>query len=72
MGPIKDGKNTVGARCAWEPPAMTQLTIGAETKSAHRADGSTGLPEPPLPTPPTSKLGFSFEMALPLAARTES
>lgn len=72
MGPIKDDKTTDGVRCAWEPPTVTQLVIGTETKSAHHADASPGLPEPPPPTPPATKLGFSFEMALPLAARTET
>ena len=72
MGPIKDGKNAVGPRCAWQPPAVTQLGIGAETKSAHQADERPGLPEPPLPTSPATKLGFSFEMALPLSARSET
>jgi hypothetical protein len=72
MGPIKDGINTIGVRYAWEPPAVIQLLIGAETKSGHQAGGSTGLPEPQLPSPPATKLGFSFEMALPLAARTDS
>ena len=72
MGPSKDGKNAVGPRRAWEPPAMTQLEIGAETKSAHQANESPDLHAPPAPSPPTSKLGFSFEMALPLSARSET
>lgn len=72
MGPIKDGKNAVGPRRAWEPPAVTQMEIGAETKSAHQADASPGLPEPQPPTCPATKLGFSFEMALPLSARSET
>jgi hypothetical protein len=72
MGPIKDGKNAVGPRRAWEPPAVTQLRIDAETKSAPRSDANPGSPEPPPPTSPATKLGFSFEMALPLSARTET
>jgi hypothetical protein len=72
MGSNEDGKNAVGPRRAWEPPAVTQLEIGAETKSAHQADESPGSPEPPPPTSPTTKLGFSFEMALPLSARSET
>jgi hypothetical protein len=72
MGPIKDDKNAVGPRRAWEPPAMTQLEIGAETKSAQQADENPSLHEPPAPTSPTTKLGFSFEMALPLSARSET
>jgi hypothetical protein len=46
--------------------------IGTETKSAHPADGKPNLPEPEPPSLPAAKLGFSFEMALPLSARTES
>lgn len=72
MKPIKDGKDTVGPRRAWEPPALTQLEIGAETKSAHKAAESVGLPEPIPPAAPSTKLGFSFEMALPLSARSDS
>jgi hypothetical protein len=72
MGPSKDGKNAVGPRRAWEPPAMTQLAIGAKTKSSRPADEGAGAPEPRPPTSPATKLGFSFEMALPLAARSES
>lgn len=72
MGHIRDDKTTDGTRCAWEPPAVTQMVIGTETKSAHRVGERPGLPEPAPPTPPATKLGFSFEMALPLAARTET
>lgn len=72
MGPIKDGKNAVGPRRAWEPPVVTQLGIGSETRSAPQSDENFGLPEPPPPTSPATKLGFSFEMALPLSARTET
>lgn len=72
MGPIKEGKNAVGPRRAWEPPAVTQLGISAGTKSAHQSDENPGLPEPSPPTSPATKLGFSFEMALPLSARTET
>ncbi len=71
MGSIKDGNNAVGPRRAWEPPVVTQLGIGAETKSARQAAGS-GSPEPQPPNCPATKLGFSFEMALPLAARSDS
>lgn len=72
MGAIRDCGNTVDARRAWEPPVATQLMIGTETKSAHPADGKPNLPEPEPPSLPAAKLGFSFEMALPLSARTES
>jgi hypothetical protein len=72
MRPSKDGKNAVGPRRAWEPPAVTRLGIGAETKSSRQAEEGPGLPEPQPPTSPATKLGFSFEMALPLAARSET
>jgi hypothetical protein len=71
MGSIKDGNKAVDPRRAWEPPVVTQLEIGAETKSSPQAAGSTS-PEPQPPTCPATKLGFSFEMALPLAARSDS
>ena len=71
MAPIKAGNATDGPRRAWEPPAVTQLAIGTETKSAQQNEGTPALAEPLPPTPPATKLGFSFEMAMPLAARTE-
>jgi hypothetical protein len=70
MGPIKDREDAVSPR--WEPPALTQLKIGAETKSALQLAESPNLPKPPPPISPSTKLGFSFEMALPLSARSES
>lgn len=72
MRPIKDGKTAVGTRRTWEPPALTQLEIGAETKSARQAAENLGIPEPTPPASPSAKLGFSFEMALPLSARSDS
>jgi hypothetical protein len=72
MGPSRDGKNAVGPRRAWVAPVVTRLEIGAETKSAHQAAESPDLPEPPPATSPSTKLGFSFEMALPLSARSDS
>jgi hypothetical protein len=50
---------------------MTQLAISAETKSARQNQASPGFAEPQLPAPPAAKLGFSFELSMPLAARTE-
>lgn len=72
MGPIKDREDAVSPRRAWEPPALTQLEIGAETKSALHVATCPDLREPPPPTFPSTKLGFSFEMALPLSARSET
>ena len=53
-------------RRAWEPPTVNRLALGTETKAA----GSSGQVEPQPPAAPASKLGFSFEMSLPLSART--
>jgi hypothetical protein len=72
MQPIKSGTAIVGARSAWEPPAVTKLPIGTQTKSAF-AGGSeqAKLAEPQPPPAPATKLGFSFEMAFPLSARLD-
>jgi hypothetical protein len=69
MAPIKADKNAAEAQSAWEPPVVTKVLIGAETKSAANSEKNPVFDEPQPPTSPTSKLGFSFEMALPLSAR---
>jgi hypothetical protein len=81
MRPIKSSRTILGTRRAWEPPAVTKLPIGTETKSAGenaRSVGSAisgfGQPKfahPQPPAPPATKLGFSFEMSFPLSARTD-
>jgi hypothetical protein len=54
----------------WEPPAVTKTAI-TETK-AHGPETNDPAPaEPQPPSEPATKLGFSFEMAFPLAARTK-
>ena len=61
-----------GARRAWEPPVVTKLAIGTETKSARvnaRSDDQPKSPQPPAA--PATKLGFAFEMAFPLSARID-
>jgi hypothetical protein len=64
----------VHARRIWELPTITKLPIGTATGSV---SGSGIQPDsghrmnPPAPVTPASKLGFSFEMSFPLAARTE-
>lgn len=78
---LKSGRTTVGTRRAWEPPTITKLAIGTETKSSRKNEqgagtesagsGQAGLVEPSPPADPTSKLGLSFEMAFPLSARLE-
>jgi hypothetical protein len=57
-------------RRAWDAPAITELPIGTETKSA-AAKSSGERATPPAPATPATKFGFSFEMSFPLSARTE-
>lgn len=64
------GRTVPGKRRTWQPPALTKFAIGAETKSSQETMHSA-RPEPSPPATPASKFGFSFEMALPLATRTD-
>jgi hypothetical protein len=61
-------------RRPWQPPALTVLAIGRETKSSNRnaaqASGSSQT-EPQPPAAPATKLGFALEWAFPLSARWE-
>jgi hypothetical protein len=69
---LADG-SSLQARRIWELPTITKLPIGTATfasRSEIQPDAGQGM-NPPAPAPPASKLGFSFEMSLPLAARTE-
>lgn len=62
--------NSAGAVRAWEPPAITKLPINRITNSPAGADDA--IPEEPnSPSQPATKLGFSFEMALPLSSRSQ-
>ena len=70
MAPIKADRNAAEAQRAWDPPVVTRVPIGAETKSASKGEKNPVFDEPQPPTLPATKLGFSFEMALPLSART--
>jgi hypothetical protein len=54
----------------WEPPAVTKTAI-TETKAHGPVTNDPALAEPQPPSEPATKLGFSFEMAFPLAARTK-
>jgi hypothetical protein len=81
MRPARLSEIGPGTRCAWEPPALTKLAIGPKTKSVHEYGRSVEFAtsrssqrssaEPQPPAAPTTKLGFSFEMAFPLSVRTE-
>jgi len=72
MQPTKsDGTGHVKRR-AWQPPALTVLAIGRETKSRNAAQLSgSSQTEPQPPAAPATKLGFSLEWAFPLSARWE-
>jgi hypothetical protein len=72
MQPTKSDGTGLAKRRAWQPPALTVLAIGRETKSRNAAQSSGSSPAEPLPpAAPTSKLGFSVEWAFPLSARFE-
>jgi hypothetical protein len=71
MGTTRTGRSKDKRHGTWEPPAVTKVAIGAETKSAAPGENHLGLAEPQPPSPPATKLGFSFEMAIPLAARSK-
>jgi hypothetical protein len=72
MQPTKSDGTGLAKRRAWQPPALTVLAIGRETKSRDAAPSSgSGPPEPQPPAAPASKLGFSLEWAFPLSARWE-
>jgi len=71
MRGMKSSKTVLATRRAWEPPTVTKLAIGTETKSA-RENARTAGSEPPPPAAPTTKFGFSFEMSLPLSTRTDT
>jgi hypothetical protein len=79
MQPPKSGKTNTETRRAWEPPAVTRLAIGTETRSpaanaqSQPSDSSVAgqavFAETPPPAEPKAKFGFYFEMAFPLSAR---
>jgi hypothetical protein len=71
MQPTKSVKTGHGTRRSWQPPTVTKLAIGTATRKAGARAAQAGSP-PPAPAAPESKLGFSFEMSLPLSARTGS
>jgi hypothetical protein len=70
MRPNNAAPSTSNARPEWEAPAFTKLPIASRTGSgANAADGSPHAVEPAAPGQPLSKLGFSFEWALPMSTR---
>lgn len=81
MQPTKSKLTVNGMRRAWQPPALVELPIGRETKSAaanqQQAAGAAPLgqvdrAEPASPAAPEAKFGFSMEWAFPLSARWEN
>lgn len=59
-------------RRVWEAPAMTELPIATQTRSAATTGAASSEPtDLPSPSAPATKLGFSFEMSFPLSVRTE-
>ena len=71
MKAIKTGRTNDKGSSTWEPPVVTKVAIGAETKSAPESKKNAGLTEPQPPSPPATKLGFAFEMAFPMSSRSE-
>ena len=60
-------------RTPWEPPTIRKVAIGAETKSAAQGENTnTALTEPQPPSSPSTKFGFSFEMAIPMSSRIDN
>lgn len=70
-GRQSSGLNVSARSRAWEPPALIELKIGAETKSNRDGGRARQVPAPPPPAAPMTKLGFSFEWAFPLSSRIE-
>ena len=64
----KTGHTSNEQRTPWEPPTIRKVAIGAETKSAQPEDNNA---EPQPPSSPSTKFGFSFEMAIPMSARID-
>jgi hypothetical protein len=71
MRPKNAAPGASDARSAWEPPAFTKTPIAAGTRSTNAEDSSPPANEPAGPGQPHSKLGFSFEMSLPMSSRSE-
>ena len=79
MRPTRHSGSVPPARRIWDPPAITKLALGSETKSTRESGRSSGLvtsgfdqpAHPQPPAPPSTKFGFSFEMSFPLSVRVE-
>jgi hypothetical protein len=74
MQPTKSDSTGIAKRHPRQPPALTVLAIGLETKSSNRGatqPSGSSQTEPQPPAAPATKLGFSMEWAFPLSARWE-
>jgi hypothetical protein len=74
MQPTKSDGTSIAKRRAWQPPVLTVLSVGRETKSSQRSaaqSSGSSQTEPQPPAAPATKLGFSMEWAFPLSARWE-
>jgi hypothetical protein len=75
MRPIKSSGSSSGKRGAWEPPTVTKLAIGTETKSPVESGlagtGTAAIPEPKPRATPRVKFGFAFEWSFPLSSRAD-
>ena len=73
MTTSKTGRTNNRQRTPWEPPTIRKVAIGAETKSAAQNESNNAaLTEPQPPSAPSTKFGFSFEMAIPMSSRIEN
>jgi len=81
MQPTKSKMTAKGARRAWQAPALVELPIGRETRSAAndqqqaagaQTSGQIDRAAPQSPAAPEAKFGFSMEWAFPLSARWEN
>ena len=68
MRPTRPSGTGSATRRAWQPPVVTKLTLAAAKKSGPDSGPAVA---PQAPAAPAAKLGFSFELAFPLSARTE-
>jgi len=72
MRPNNAAPSASDARPDWEAPAFTKLPIASRTGSgANVASDPARVVEPAAPGQPLSKLGFSFEMAVPMSSRSD-
>jgi hypothetical protein len=79
MRPAKPSKAISPAKAPWQPPAVTRLAVGTQTRSAPESEPSAGrsapgsgrpaVAHPEPPAAPATKFGLSLEMAFPLSAR---